>query len=423
MICYACGQVGHGIHTCFALMGMILKGNLLWDQNGRITFRDRSVVQQEPDEIIIEAASKHKTMQSHLFTMSQNEASEYYQSDAEPGNVYKTDVLAAEHHPRRIKENCKEIFDGVAVSTSKGKENVNPNPLSNGFKKTPTLKTRVTGRPRMGTKANSFYNRETIPIASGSSKKMEEFVSVLIDVWQPRMVDKQMSDVVMKELQPQKQEVKSRMPLRQSQVSLQVGETQIVTTILNTLITISISEVLASSQEVSDQLTDLLKRENPKPAVVHYAVVSSKNAGSLIQIPLWPENQKIFGIIDTGSELNVINRRALQGLTKTPIDPQRKVVMNDANRGAGSLQGHVSDVLLKCRNVKTFANLYVKDELPFDLLLGRPWQWENLVTIDKWMDKTYLVFKDADNIEVTYELLVEDHTPRPDYPFDRHKAP
>jgi hypothetical protein len=102
---------------------------------------------------------------------------------------------------------------------------------------------------------------------------------------------------------------------------------------------------------------------------------------------------------------------------ETPIDPQRKVVMNDANGGAGSLRGHVSDVLLKCENVKTFANLYVEDELPFDLLLGRPWQQENLVTIDKRTDGTYLVFKDADNIEVTYELLVEDYIQRPDYPY------
>jgi hypothetical protein len=121
-------------------------------------------------------------MQSHLFTISQNEASEYYQSDAEHGNDYKADVLAAEHHLRRIKENCKEIFDGVAVPTCKGKENVNPNPLSGGFKETPTLKTRVTGRPGMGTRANPSCNRETIPTASGSSKKLEEFVSVPMDV-------------------------------------------------------------------------------------------------------------------------------------------------------------------------------------------------------------------------------------------------
>jgi hypothetical protein len=62
------------------------------------------------------------------------------------------------------------------------------------------------------------------------------------------MVDEPIPDVVMKELRPQKQEVKSHTPLCQSQVSSQVGETQVVTTILNTPITISIGKVLASSQ-------------------------------------------------------------------------------------------------------------------------------------------------------------------------------
>jgi hypothetical protein len=92
--------------------------------------------------------------------------------------------------------------------------------------------------------------------------------------------------------------------------------------------------------------------------------------------------------------------------------------MNDANGGAGNLQGHISGVSLKCGSVETFANLYVGDTVPFDLLLGRPWQRDNLVSIDERIDGTYLVFKDSKNIEVTYELLVEDYAPRPDYPFD-----
>jgi hypothetical protein len=39
------------------------------------------------------------------------------------------------------------------------------------------------------------------------------------------------------------------------------------------------------------------------------------------------------------------------------------------------------------------------------------------------MDGTYLVFKDPDNVKVTYELLVEDHAPRPEYPFDIQHVP
>jgi len=56
--------------------------------------------------------------------------------------------------------------------------------------------------------------------------------------------------------------------------------------------------------------------------------------------------------------------------------------------------GEITDVLIKVAQVPTYTSLYVKDDAPFDLLLGQPWQQQNLVTIDKRMDGTYLVFKD-----------------------------
>jgi hypothetical protein len=197
----------------------------------------------------------------------------------------------------------------------------------------------------------------------------------------------------------------------------------VVNTILNTPVTMKIGEVLASSQELSDQLSNMIKYKNAKQGTVNHAVVLPKDSGKLIWIPLRLGGQQVTGIIDTGSELNVINRRITRGLTEAPVNPQRKVVMNDANGGAGNLQGHISGVSLKCGSVETFANLYVGDAVPFDLLLGRPWQRDNLVSIDERIDGTYLVFKDPKNIEVTYELLVEDHAPRPHYPFDIRQAP
>ena len=48
--------------------------------------------------------------------------------------------------------------------------------------------------------------------------------------------------------------------------------------------------------------------------------------------------------------------------------------MNDANGEAEKLQGHVAGITLKCGSVETQADLYVGEKVPFDLLLGRPWQ-------------------------------------------------
>lgn len=56
--------------------------------------------------------------------------------------------------------------------------------------------------------------------------------------------------------------------------------------------------------------------------------------------------------------------------------------------------------------------------MPFDLLLGRPWQRGNLVSIDEWIEGTFLVFKDLHNTGINYELLVEQDIPKPEYGFD-----
>jgi hypothetical protein len=67
-----------------------------------------------------------------------------------------------------------------------------------------------------------------------------------MDVCEPRKLIVTDNDVVMNEAQPSRQETpqdkatvaKPRAPLRQSQVSSQVGDTQVVNAILNTPVTI-----------------------------------------------------------------------------------------------------------------------------------------------------------------------------------------
>ena len=50
-------------------------------------------------------------------------------------------------------------------------------------------------------------------------------------------------------------------------------------------------------------------------------------------------------------------------------------------------------------------SLYVGNKAPFDLLLGRPWQRGNYISIDERLDGTYLQFKDK-GLRVNYEILV-----------------
>ena len=80
--------------------------------------------------------------------------------------------------------------------------------------------------------------------------------------------------------------------------------------------------------------------------------------------------------------------------------------MNDINGGISYLKGLIQDVPLACGGVKTCTDLYIAEKVPFDLLLGRPWQKGSCISIDERPHGTYLIFKDPSNYEITSELLV-----------------
>ena len=69
------------------------------------------------------------------------------------------------------------------------------------------------------------------------------------------------------------------------------------------------------------------------------------------------------------------------------------------------MKGLVPSVPLSCGSVLMHANVYVGDKVPFGLLLGRPWQRGNFVSIEECEDGTYLLFKDK-NLDVRHEVLV-----------------
>ena len=66
----------------------------------------------------------------------------------------------------------------------------------------------------------------------------------------------------------------------------------------------------------------------------------------------------------------------------------------------------------------TNASIYVGDNLPFDLLLGCPWQRGNFVTIDEQKEGTYLVFKNKQTWEPQFEILIT-----PEQMYERNFKP
>src|SRR5690242_20561086 len=68
------------------------------------------------------------------------------------------------------------------------------------------------------------------------------------------------------------------------------------------------------------------------------------------------------------------------------------------------MRGLVRNVDLTCGAITTLADVFISEKSPFTLLLGRPWQRQNFVSIDERTTGTYLVFKDPETHEPRYEV-------------------
>jgi predicted XRE-type DNA-binding protein len=171
--------------------------------------------------------------------------------------------------------------------------------------------------------------------------------------------------------------------LRQSEIPLGLGETEVVDSILRTPVTLSFREILGTSRELADKLSDMIKRKNIKQPQVSSVMDIPRDRARLLRLPMKCGENYISAIIDTGSMLNVVKRDIYQKCIKLPMDPARTLTMNDANGGASQLVGLVVNVPLSCGSVETTANLFTEGRLPFDSLLGRPWQRGNFISIDE----------------------------------------
>lgn len=218
-----------------------------------------------------------------------------------------------------------------------------------------------------------------------------------------------------------KQQIGEKKPLnvRKSEVSSHVQPMNVLDQVLNTRIDLAIGEVLGISKDLSYLLGDKIKpksmppKSNPMPVAASLAAsvpiatsFYSTTRGLLIQLFMQCDGRPITAIIDTGSQLNIVSKTICEELIKRPVDHTEKIGIGDANGGQGKLEGVVTNVPLNCGDVATTANLWVGTHVPFQLLLGRPWQRGNYVSIDERVNGTYLMFKDPKTLEPKYEILV-----------------
>jgi len=428
IICYGCGEKGHGLSSCVKIHDLLTKGLLAKDFAGRIVNKDGSPVRRMMGETFVQAIEREQRPQSHYITFQEKEDSERSESEGEDDDVVLAisgtdfNVFEVERPAKQIATKRKTVMEGVyppRLKDLKDKENQGP------------AKNPDTGRKIRATKGQP----SAVGVPREIRKKEKQGEPIPVDTDKPRYDGNDDDQIMEDAVQPGQKAISKRKeqpnrvsedrtiekrPPRKSAVSAHVNPFNVLDHVLNTKVELAVGEIIGVSRELSTLLADSIKiRTLPSAPVGLATSFRTKTRGLLIKLTMECDGVPIQAIIDTGSQLNIVSESVCNTKIRRPIDRNTSVSMNDANGGEGNLNGIVENVPLNCGGVMTHANLYVGDHVPFDLLLGRPWQRGNYVSIDERRDGTYLLFKDPKSLEARYEVLVTPDAMNPvDWDFD-----
>jgi predicted XRE-type DNA-binding protein len=242
--------------------------------------------------------------------------SDYYQSEQDNDSDFENiHVMAADKQFKKPIGPKKVVFDGVEL------------PFKHYSKLTPGPTHQY----------NSFKGNKDNNLFKGKQGLAKENKSIPLDVREKRtnieIKDITMDDVTNKlhkkpqSVEPSKdganQLQKMHNQIRQSEISLGLGETEVVDSILCTPVTLSFREILGTSRELADKLSDMIKRKNVEQPQVSSVMHIPRDRARLLRLPMKCGENYISAIIDTGSMLNVVKREVYQKCIKLPIDPAR----------------------------------------------------------------------------------------------------
>ncbi|KAK6984202.1 hypothetical protein R3P38DRAFT_3232170 [Favolaschia claudopus] len=198
---------------------------------------------------------------------------------------------------------------------------------------------------------------------------------------------------------------------RQSDLQATVNLPSIVERILDLQIPFTVREALVASKDLRNGIQESMRLKNAKAVLMGAGAQAltrwnwPRSEGVLIKIELDIGGRGVTAIVDTGSQLDVVRADVAALVLRRPVDMTKSTGMNDANGGRGELRGFIHNVELNCGNIPTRTGLWVAQQAPFELLLGRPWQRNNFVSIDEREEGTYLIFRDPNTRQACHELL------------------
>ncbi|EIN04222.1 hypothetical protein PUNSTDRAFT_138949, partial [Punctularia strigosozonata HHB-11173 SS5] len=367
--CFGCGESGHMMGDCAKMEQLLAAGTLRRDMRGRLMMADgRRIIRVDGQPLvqIIEEMAKSGPPQSMFIQVR-----EY--------TGYEQETARSE-----TKDQSEEESDEVYTSEDD------------------ISKEEDTGFVYVGAAKKRRLDAVELPVRERPRKAKV----VRLDPPEPMMFDPANDDHIMED-EPMKTKathLEKPREIARSALAKHVDAEALYTKLLKTPLVVSVEELLAGNREIAGKLVRDMKitrahaPEGP-PAAVHEAIfhptsVSTSPHGPLIKVFVKCAGHDVEAIIDTGSQMSILNKKVWDQHVKVPRDMRETAKMVDASGNVKILEGICPDVVVQCGTAVTTANLYVGDKVPFDLLLGRPWQIENRLTIDMRKDGTFLVFKD-----------------------------
>jgi len=394
--CFGCGGKDHSMNACPALNELMNNGVIKRGPDGKYTMHNGSRIFRNFGETLVQAAQRIQSsivpqQAANFVTTTTHDTA---MSSSEEDDIGE-EVYAADRPTKSTREKRTEL-EGVFVPSkstrTKGKE-----PDTAGAPRSRPVQDRPA--PRAGPS-------KTIPV-----------VVPMDIISQTQTFDPDDDDEIMEDAPATKAKApkKPRLP-HASTVSKAVDPNAILNKALNAPITLTVKEIIGVSKEISTLMQDAIRYRRPiqSAEVANFTGGNGVNhsqahaislpQGVLIKVPMEIDGMKIQAIIDTGSTLNIIHQQ-MSKMIRRPVNRTITPVMNDANGGGKLMAGLMENVPLMCGSVLTHADLFVAGHVPFDLLLGRPWQRGNLVSIEERTDGTYILFKDPKDPGVYHELL------------------
>ncbi|KAF4580563.1 hypothetical protein EYR38_003162 [Pleurotus pulmonarius] len=438
LTCYGCGAQGHGLRNCPPMIDLANKGIIARDSEGHYFWPNGQRIQRNPGEDYVPAIHRMRAQAtpvvSNFITSYEVEDSltedEEDEEDADEflADLDPLDVLAAERAPKTVTMTRKDVLG-----------------------KPSAIRTRPALNEDTGRRTRSKGSAPD-PKPAGSPSRARPSVPEIPSIVNPIPADVRprheftAEDIAMADEEPQGPQKAStaeskssdravkatRAFARQAEILDLMEQEALFRQGMQSTFEISFREYLAVSKFAREQLLAMFKgrsmkiaSENAVPEPVKNTTVAIPQSlevhldsedttrGPLIVVPMRFGKEIIHAVVDSGSQLNIIHAEVYKKCIRLPVDTSKVLTMNDANGGSGELRGYVADVHLTCGSVDTVASLYLGHKAPFNLLLGRPWQRANRVSIEERDEGTYLVFRPR-NENTKYELLVLESVNRPE---------